>query len=157
MSDYQGKGLAESIYQQTSGTYNAKAIAQSILQQTTSPKDPCPDIKASYALFQTIRQESFRKQPPRDTKPSYMDRVHTLSTFKHPYAEKGRGGLSSPGFYGKISLKSDLGTVATSLYKGIASSTLSSGSASSYQGVNSSSAGYRSLSGGYRSTGVYNG
>ena len=124
-------------------SYHAKELAMAILDSVRSPKDPCPDIGFSYALFRNLREESMKKLPPRDTKPTYMEKVHTLPTFSHPYAEKNRHGSSAlQGNYGgRKTSEIDLGKVTGDIYKGISSSSGSS-STSSYRGVGFPSSSY---------------
>ena len=142
-------------------SYHAKELARAILESVRSPKDPCPDIAFSYALFRNLREESMKKLPPRDTRPTYMEKVHTLPTFTHPYAEKNRHGSSAlQGSYGgRKTSESDLGKITGDIYKGVSSSSGSS-LTSSYRGVGSSSSsygktGFLGYSGTYSSTSSY--
>ncbi|MBI2666735.1 hypothetical protein HYX13_03935 [Candidatus Woesearchaeota archaeon] len=128
--------------------YHANKLAQSIHQQTTSPKDPCPDIGVSYALFRTLREESSRKLPPRDTTPTYMDKVRTgavqsLPTFSHPYADKMKHA------------RSDVGSVTAGLYAGVSQPSIPRFDSSLYGGKSSSSTGYRVFSESYGGTRNY--
>ncbi len=124
--------------------YQAASMASAIMGRSfTGISGGTHESAALAGIYWGIKKE-MEKKPPRDTRPSYLEKAHTLPSVSAPYADKKKKSGEENPLYGvaRSGKEKDLDYLANTLYKGFSSSSASYGTPGGYAGSGSSSMGY---------------